>query len=801
MIGSMILAWAACTGWAGADDVGPRDGDVVKAVLDVQPAGDNLLHDDAWRPWQEGFTRQGDHFLCDNGAEAQVQRGASQSVMLNQTEPQPLVAVTWSRAEGVEGPGGGDYALYLDLVYRDGTPDWGKIAPFDRGTHDWQRRQLVILPKKPIRSLSFHMLLRNHAGKAEFRGAELRPLLASEGACLFDGVAVVPKQPPAEGFQVRDVAAGSAFVRIEREALGLRLDVDPSESGDANVFDIELSDTTGRDRAVTLVYAIPVPRKGLTWFADPRRAEPVEPRREYRRTGQFRAGANGELSRYPLAAVAAEGRATALAIDMTQPAYFRLAYSSGTGELYLAYDIGLTPEKPSVRVRFCRYPFDASWGFRSALARYYEVFAAQFVTRAERQGLWMPFAPISKVKGWEDFGFTFKEGNGETAWDDAHGIVTFRYTEPMTWWMAMPADAPRTREAALAQARKLADSGNASAQALFTSGYHDAAGSFPARLLDTPWCNGAVWSMNSMPGIAGEVTDFRNKWNPELREKLYGPGRSGDLDGEYVDSSEGYVTDQLDYRRDHFAAADTPLTFSLDDRRPAIFRGLIAYEYVRGLARDVHAMNRLMMANGAPGQLCWLVPWLDVMGTETDWNPGGRWRPMSDEELLYRRALTKGRPYCFLMNTEFERFGPELVEKYMKRSLAYGMFPGFFSHNASQGHYFTRPELYDRDRPLFCKYVPLCRQVAEAGWQPITLARSSDERVYVERFGQRYLTVFNDSESQRTAAIQLEGECLALIADKTSRELVSGNTVAWRDGATRLTLGPEDVALIDLAAK
>ena len=54
----------------------------------------------------------------------------------------------------------------------------------------------------------------------------------------------------------------------------------------------------------------------------------------------------------------------------------------------------------------------------------------------------MPFAKISQVKGWEDFGFQFKEGNDETAWDDAHGILTFRYTEPMTWWMPMPKPCP-----------------------------------------------------------------------------------------------------------------------------------------------------------------------------------------------------------------------------------------------------------------------------------------------------------------------------------------------------------------------
>jgi hypothetical protein len=302
--------------------------------------------------------------------------------------------------------------------------------------------------------------------------------------------------------------------------------------------------------------------------------------------------------------------------------------------------------------------------------------------------------------------------------------------------------------------------------------------------------------MNSMPGIRGTVTDFKNKWSPKLREQLYGSNRRGDLDGEYIDSSEGYVTDELDFRRDHLAAADTPLVFSQDTHKPAIFRGLVAFEYVRGIAKDVHGMNKLMMANGAPTRLCWLAPLLEVMGTETDWRWGGKWHPMSDADLLYRRAMCKGKPYCFLMNTDYEKFPYELVEKYMKRSLVYGMFPGFFSHNASEGHYFSRPALYERDRPLFKKYVPLCKLVAQAGWQPVTLARSSDERVYVERFGdkeKRYLTIFNDSPDRRTVTITLEGESPA-----SSRELTRGQTIAWKDGTTTLSLDGEDVAVLEL---
>jgi hypothetical protein len=145
------------------------------------------------------------------------------------------------------------------------------------------------------------------------------------------------------------------------------------------------------------------------------------------------------------------------------------------------------------------------------------------------------------------------------------------------------------------------------------------------------------------------------------------------------------------------------------------------------------------------------------------------------------------------MNTRFEDFSHALVEKYMKRCLAYGMFPGFFSADASTGQYFQRPELYERDRPLFKKYVPLCKLVAEAGWEPITRARSSDPKVYIERFGEKYLTVFNDSPEPRTATITLEGKPPA-----ASRELVGGKAIEWKEGKATFTLQGEDVAVFEL---
>jgi hypothetical protein len=778
------------------------DGKVVRQFVRAEATGPNHIVLEAARPYGKGFTRQGDIFVC-RSQDRESQWGVVFSVELNQEQPVPILAEAESRAEDVSGTPDPDYSLYLDLLYTDGTPLWGQSAAFSTGSHDWQSRRVVVYPEKPVRRVSYYLLFRNHSGRVAFRNPRLHVLEAGKGAVLFDGLPVIRLGSSRSGFSVRDVRAQSDFVAIDKEALGLRLDYHVTDLRGAQFIDLTLRSLTTEDRAITLVYAVPVPRKDLVWFQDPRRSEPVRAGREYLFASNWQVG-NRRLSRYPFAAVGTAQRGFALGIDMLPPAFFRCGYNAGTEELFVAYDLALTQEKPRAQLRLVSWTFDPEWGFRNALASYYELFPEHFQVRISRQGLWMPFARISAVKGWEDFGFRFKEGTNETAWDDAHDILTFRYTEPMTWWMPMPPEMPRTYEAAVRLAEEQAAAGKPQALAWKTSSFRSVDGKIPARLLDTPWCNGAVWSMNSMPDVPGEITDFSLKWNDRIRQEHYGPEAKAQLDGEYIDSSEGYVTDELDFRREHFVG-EVPLVWDPETFAPAHFRGLIVFEYVQAIARDVRAMGKFMMANGTPGRICWLVPLLDVLGTETNWNPGGQWRPMSDAELLYRRALCAGKPYCFLMNTDFDQFGPQLVEKYMKRSLAYGMFPGFFSPNASTGHYFTRPELYERDRGLFRKYVPLCRTLAEAGWQPITRARSSHPQVYVERFGNRYFTVFNDSSEPCEVTISWDP---AIGQIRTVRDLLTGQQWALEPRGSSgqqpvyqlsLRLGPEDVALLDIA--
>jgi hypothetical protein len=780
-------------------------GAVMKRVLDMDLRGPNLIRPAAWGPWEEGFELEGGVLHCDNGADTQIQRGAGQRVDVNQTVPAPVVATAWSRAEDVTGGPNADYSLYLDIVYADGEPKWGQIAPFSTGTHDWEKRQVMFVPEKPIKVVSCYVLLRRHGGAAWFRDVEVREVKTPEGAVTFDTIPVKPAEPR-PGIFIRDVKEKGDFLDADSDGqLGLKVETLVREERGARWFDVTVTDTTDTDRALTVGYTLPMPEGEWLWLRDAGTAVPAAGNREFLEGNRFSAGVNGMLSKYPLGAVANGQRGSAICVDLFTPAFHRIGFAAPSRELYLSYDIALTPERPAAQLRFCTFSFDPKWGFRAAVDRMMDLFPEAFACRTPNQGVWMPFAKISQVEGWEDFGFRFKEGNNETAWDDAHKIITFRYTEPMTWWMKMPKGTPRTPVEALRQATEMAEQNQnpttaKRAQALLTSGFHDENGQIPARLRDTPWCDGAVWSMNSMPGIHGDVTDFNLKWNPDLKEKLYGESRTADLDGEYVDSSEGYVTDELDYRRDHFGGATTPLTFATHSLKPAIFRGLIAFEYVRGIERDIHAMGKLMMANSTPSRLWWLAPFLDVMGTETNWKRGDQYSPMARRDLLYRRTLCGPKPFCFLMNTNFEQFSHAEVEAYMKRCLAYGMFPGFFSHNASEGHYFTRPDLYNRDRPLFKTYVPLCKTVAEAGWQPVTRVTSANPAVTLERFGNAYLTVYNDSDASQTATLSAPATM-----PETTPDIVSGHSIAWKrngEGATAtVTLPPGDVAVLAIAPK
>ena len=169
--------------------------------------------------------------------------------------------------------------------------------------------------------------------------------------------------------------------------------------------------------------------------------------------------------------------------------------------------------------------------------------------------------------------------------------------------------------------------------------------------------------------------------------------------------------------------------------------------------------------------------------------------------MSFWRTMSGAKPYLLLMNTDYDIFSTEMVERYFQRSLFYGMFPGMFSHNAADNPYWQNPKWYNRDRPLFKKYLPIIKRVAEAGWQPVTEATCDNQRIFVERFGPdqlgtTFFTMLNDSDSSQHGELRIDSALLpnGLTA---ARESISGKSL---DAAalSDVTLAAQETRVIEL---
>lgn len=755
---------------------------------------------------------------CVNATEGE-RRGASVTLTLNQTVPAPLLVSGWSKAAGVGGVADGDYSIYVDLTYQDGTPLWGQTASFAVGTHDWQRRQVLIVPVKPVKSATIHALFRRHPGTVWFDDFHAVTL---SGNALFDSQALAPPRLPpghSRGWFVRDVAAGSPILPLPASAKRLGLRLEQTASGPQEDGKI-VADTTGRPRAVTVYYVERFDAPNPVWWNDIRQSIPAGTTGE--RTNLTRlanVGANGALSLYPFGCVTGTGRGRMVGVPPhLGPRIVRIGYHVGAKLLYVAFDVALTGENRANRdargrgrasVAVLRANVDSNWGFRAAAATYYKAYPDAFNRRATAEGIWIPFTDPATVTNAADFGIAYHEGDNSIVGDDRQNILSFRYTEPMTWWMPMPKTAPRTYEAALALAKQnlmgTDQEKRRQAQALVHSGSFDESKHFNVQFQNAPWADGAVWTLNPNPRLPSAETKAKLVYDKQAADKRYAVQTGGVLDGEYLDSIEGWA-DVLDFRPETLQYAQTPPTFATDTHRPVVPTWFSVYELAAFMRDDLRRRGKLLMANATPWRFFAFLPLLDVAGTETNWlGEGDAWQPDSDAVFNLRRTLCYHKPYLLLQNTDFNRFGTAQVEKYFQRSLFYGVFPSMFSADASSSPYWQNPAWYNRDRALFKTYIPVIQTLSAAGWEPVTLARSDNPLVFMERFGKEYLTVRSASAAPASATItvDLAASGWGETAGRTLRvtDARTGATLAEVPAQTArfpLTLAPDEARALRL---
>jgi hypothetical protein len=797
----------------------------------------------------------------------------SHNVELNQKQPAPLVISGWSKAERVTGKRGANYSVWVDLQYTDGTSLWGQKATFNVGTHDWQLAEFPFVVAKPVRRATVNVLFRGSAtGTVWFDDVALQELAATGGG-MFDGGSVssttefqpLPRRATARvitsdglvlgftnggelaeftvdkksflgtapgGFWVRDVAAAGPWMRITgrawQDGKAVRLEGElPSASlrliarltprpGTVDVSGT-LQDTTGADRAVSLCFVLPLLRADRVWHDDIVRSTPAVTQREFSNARGWPAGAR--MSSYPLASITSAELGLTLAATMDCPRVCRFVYNTWFNVFYVGYDFGLAREPvqfPSrADFRFALYRHAPEWGFRAAVQGYYDRFPQCFVQRLKRGGIWMAFADIGKVEHNEDFGFAYDElGGDHQKYNDAHRIASFHYVEPMTYWLSMDSRYPRTYEGAMQALADNGASGKASlvrwAQATRRCAAFTREGQLDLSLENQSWCDGAVFTLNPDPQIAEDAACPKNKghlsYNKAWADKHLVPTANNPGHGVYIDSMPNWG-DVRNWRREHWRTVDAPLTFDGETREPVLLQLFSTWQFSRWVADDVHARGGVMHGNGGA-----LWPYfsalLDVTGQETH-------RVLDDATMAMARTLLRNKPYSPLMNTRFDAMGPAVVEEYFNKSLLYGIFPSFFNGTYLKDgkwvsvHYFKEPKFYNRDRPMFRKYIPVLRRMFDASWQVIPYARTDPPTIRVERYGTSagrdlLFALYNPTATEVYASLLVDAAPLGLkLRTGVAEALVTRRLLSYRPQGgkieTDLSLKPGKCEVVRLA--
>lgn len=155
-VAGVVLAFAVCSAAAELAN-GSFDGDAGSI-----PAGWRVYSGTPGIEAGQQHSGAGSVKLVADGSK----RGAGLVQVLEYAQPdtRPIIVGGWSRCQEVSG--GGDYAVYLDVFYADGTPWWGRTASWPRGSHGWAYTAAVFRPAKPVRRIEVFVLLRGCTGTA-----------------------------------------------------------------------------------------------------------------------------------------------------------------------------------------------------------------------------------------------------------------------------------------------------------------------------------------------------------------------------------------------------------------------------------------------------------------------------------------------------------------------------------------------------------------------------------------------------------------------------------------------------------
>ena len=592
----------------------------------------------------------------------------------------------------------------------------------------------------------------------------------------------------------------------EPEGAALTLTVDYVPGRPVSRAKVTVRDLSGTDRGLVVRMALELPKAEWRWWQDLDTSEPVGTEQLSNTAGlrglpglpfftEAERPEYGRYSVYPLGVVDDGQGWLSIARPMRPVAIVRFsAEDNGLAQLAADVDLALSAyTKPTRQASFELWVQSGSNAdgppMRRALEGTYEADPKAWEVRTNVFGQWMPFADLAKIQNVDEFDFAFQEGAPNAGFDDQLGARSFVYFHCAGEFANVPGyqrgskpEPPYSK--VIAAFNQVAERNSGVPNAWDLCGIRNADGQIDYRAEKTYgdfFCQACVDP--DLPYGQGMI----DKLLARVQADEFPKG----VDGVYYDG----IATGLDYDSKHLAAANHLLLWDAKLKRPLNYNLFSSAEWADAIHDQLDGTGKLTMLNDSSlASFPFVGPAIDVLGGEISIN-------LPRDRMLLVRALTRHKPFCTLVKADYTKVSPSQLESFMRRCVAYSIIPGFFDITPSGDHpgssYWVHPEWYNRDRPLFRRYLPLARELAVAGWHPDPNAQVTGG-AHLERYqqgdGLAYYTLSTDPggelDKPRNITLDLPGEPLG----RCAVELLTGRV---ESSPSRLStpLAAEDLAV------
>jgi len=554
----------------------------------------------------------------------------------------------------------------------------------------------------------------------------------------------------------------------------------------------ELEDLTGKDRGLWLGFNLPVNTTRWKWGQTLSTSPLIS--KENPAYGE-------ENNMVPIPAVWSDKGGIALCIPPTNPCVFEVGADADGLRIQMAFGLSKDTKKfPSkAPFRFRIYSIDGTWGFRDALAKYYDWYPDYYhidpkvMTFLGHHHDWINMNYVKDdLKTDRQIDPNLKEYLAYTKTSariqglkDTNGLKT---NEQFLHAIAQT-DTIQHYEKSGDTNSKLLGEGRAALINSICYNSDGTVGRFGASV------GGVDFPHNCDPDLFAEKTPHAPVYADMYLRKATDLRKVGNFVGIHWDRLGGW-SNFLNYRRDHFPYLDHPLTFD-QDGRPCIHTQFTNYELFDGyrlqfkqggLFHEAAGMKEYSwkkIPNKPAGQMNGGQFFLASV-VAGGWQEGS-FKPLELGGFDFERMVVGRKSYRISSgNIPEHKESPtlEVIKNALAKTTAYGFAcpvqvlyfypPGHPGYDEDYSWY-TKPE----HKALWNKYEPANLAIRLAGWEPVTHATSSSDAVQLQRFGKGetiYLTVWGPNPPA-SVEIEVDAAKLGLKEKPSFTEMVADTPI------------------------